>query len=337
MNGEQLIARDVCYRYPGAESLAVDHCSLTLTRGTVTALTGLTASGKTTLGLILKGLIKPDIGEILLEEEGMNAMDSCLRRNDRGDGMNALDSCLRRNDRGEGMNALDSCLRRNDRGEGMNAMDSCLRRNDRGDGMNAMDSCLRRNDRGDGMNPPDSGKADTPTPPEKRCVQCSGYSSSRQAIPISDSRENLSPTKLNQIVGWVGAHPEIQIFAPTVRDEIGFGLKHRGLGGAELESRIARALDVVGLDPAEHLDRNPFSLSGGKRRLIALASITCIDYDWFIFDEPTAGLDLHGFRAVTRLVRSLADGSKGVCIISHDDIFLGGVTDERVVMDGGKV
>ena len=118
-------------------------------------------------------------------------------------------------------------------------------------------------------------------------------------------------------VGLALQHPEQQFFLDTVHDELAFGPRNAGLAEEEVAARVARALAVVGLEE-ELAGRDPFSLSGGQARRVGLAAVLSLDAAAYVFDEPTAGLDVAGRRAVHRMARSLAEDGCAVLVISHD-------------------
>lgn len=84
---------------------------------------------------------------------------------------------------------------------------------------------------------------------------------------------------------------EDQLFARTVADDVAFGPRHLSIDEAEIEDRVTRALEAVGLHPASVRGRSPFALSGGERRRVALAGVLAMEPEVLILDEPTANLD----------------------------------------------
>lgn len=98
-------------------------------------------------------------------------------------------------------------------------------------------------------------------------------------------------------VGYVMQHPERQLFAETVEKDVAFGPRNLKLPPEEVERRVSRALEIVGL--SDRRDASPFKLSGGQRRLCALAGILAMAPKILVLDEPTAGLDPRG-RAMLR-------------------------------------
>ena len=90
-------------------------------------------------------------------------------------------------------------------------------------------------------------------------------------------------------VGVVFQSADVQLFNPTVRDEIAFGPLHLGLERAEVEQRVADMLRLLGLEALA--ERAPYKLSGGEKKKVALGSVLVCDPEVLLFDEPTAGLD----------------------------------------------
>lgn len=118
-------------------------------------------------------------------------------------------------------------------------------------------------------------------------------------------------------VGLVFQYPEQQFFAETVRDEIAFAPSNWGVAGDDLDACVMDAVEAVGLDPI-FLDNNPFALSGGQRRRVALASVIAMRPDYLVLDEPTAGLDATGIRELSELLEHVRNSGLGIVQITHD-------------------
>lgn len=106
-------------------------------------------------------------------------------------------------------------------------------------------------------------------------------------------------------IGYVFQYPEHQLFAPTVAEDVGFGLRHAGFAPDEKEAKIRSALGAVGLSPGAFASRSPLELSGGEKRRVALAGVLVLEPEVLILDEPTAGLDLPSRRALFELLHRL--------------------------------
>ncbi len=122
---------------------------------------------------------------------------------------------------------------------------------------------------------------------------------------------------LSKTIGYVFQNPDHQIFSPSVREEIAFGLHHiRGIYGNEAEERIRFALNFVELE--DKIDRHPFSLGKGERQKLAVASVLAIEPDVIVIDEPTTGLDWIGTQKMMKLITRLHNHGHTVLIITHD-------------------
>ncbi len=99
----------------------------------------------------------------------------------------------------------------------------------------------------------------------------------------------------------------------TVRADVAFGPRNLGVRGAELEHRVQRALDQVGM--AEFADRPPHHLSFGQRRRVAVATVLAMDPEILVLDEPSSNLDPASRRELADILRSL---DVTVLMVTHD-------------------
>ncbi len=138
-------------------------------------------------------------------------------------------------------------------------------------------------------------------------------------------------------VGLVFQYPEQQLFAETVFEDIAFGPRNLGVPVADLPQRVAEAAHLVGLAP-EILTRNPFDLSGGQARRVALAGVLAMRPHTLVLDEPTAGLDPEGRQALLQLVRRLHRQVKlTVVLISHSMDDVAEIAEQVLVLDRGRI
>ena len=136
----------------------------------------------------------------------------------------------------------------------------------------------------------------------------------RSARPKPANRRQLA--QLRRYVGYVMQHPEQQLFADTVAQDVAYGPRNQGLGEAEVADRVHEALALLHI---EHLaDRSPFDLSGGQQRLAAIAGVIACNPDVLIMDEPTASLDIHAKARIHELLRALKSRGVTVLLITHD-------------------
>lgn len=137
----------------------------------------------------------------------------------------------------------------------------------------------------------------------------------------ADSLANRGFAKrLRQRVGLVFQDPDVQLFCPTVYDEIAFGPLQMGLEDSEVERRVADCLTIFRLESLA--DRAPWRLSGGEKRRCALACVVSLAPDLLCLDEPTNGLDEQSYDQLVTFLRSFAQAGKTVLVATHDMSFV---------------
>ncbi|MBD3298728.1 MAG: ATP-binding cassette domain-containing protein [candidate division Zixibacteria bacterium] len=131
--------------------------------------------------------------------------------------------------------------------------------------------------------------------------------------------------------------PERQLFAETVLDDVAFGARNRGLDRSAAAAQTRQVLDAVGLPAAEFEQRSPFSLSGGQKRRVALASVAVCGATLYILDEPTSALDADGHAALEEQLRRWRTEGVAYIVISHDVDWLRRVTERVWIIDKGRL
>lgn len=138
-------------------------------------------------------------------------------------------------------------------------------------------------------------------------------------------------------IGLVMQYPERQLFGSTVEEDVHFGLRNLGLPKSEANERIDESLSWVGLDSKELRKMNPFHLSGGQQRRVAIAGILAMQPKLLILDEPTAGLDPRASQEFMSLIESLRDHGTTVIMISHNMNDLARLCQKVLILNNGRV
>jgi energy-coupling factor transport system ATP-binding protein len=134
-------------------------------------------------------------------------------------------------------------------------------------------------------------------------------------------------------IGLSFQFPEDQFFRDTVEEEVRFGPELLGI--KNVDRSVRRSIETVGLSYEIIKNRSPYSLSSGEKRRVAIASVIVCEPEWFLLDEPTAGLDFEGREMVVELTKRLSEGDKTVVIITQELELFVDVCDEIVVLRGG--
>ena len=130
---------------------------------------------------------------------------------------------------------------------------------------------------------------------------------------ITSQSKNKDIKPIRKKVGLVFQFPESQLFAETVLEDVAFGPQNFGVSKEEAEQRAIESLKLVGL-PEEFHGQNPFDLSGGQMRRVAIAGILAMQPDILVLDEPTAGLDPRGREELLAML-SVLNREQKMCII----------------------
>lgn len=139
-------------------------------------------------------------------------------------------------------------------------------------------------------------------------------------------------------VGMVFQYPEYQLFEDTVAKDIAFGPKNMKLDKEEIDKRVRKSLELVGLPYDDFAERSPFELSGGEKRRVAIAGVIAMEPKILVLDEPFAGLDPEGVKEITELVLKL---KREVCptiiTVTHDMDSASTLANRIIALCNGKI
>ncbi|PKL23477.1 MAG: cobalt ABC transporter ATP-binding protein [Spirochaetae bacterium HGW-Spirochaetae-3] len=133
-------------------------------------------------------------------------------------------------------------------------------------------------------------------------------------------------------LGFVFQDPDDQLFTGSVFDDVAFGPRNLGMEEGTVRERTESALRTVGIP--ELSDRPPFRLSGGEKRMAAIATVLSMDPGLLVLDEPSAALDP---KARRRLIGLLSSLPQTMLIATHDLDLALELCDEVAVLHAGRV
>lgn len=137
---------------------------------------------------------------------------------------------------------------------------------------------------------------------------------------------------IRQKMGMLFQNPDDQLFMTTVYDDVAFGPRNYKLDEREVEKRVSRALETVGI---EHLrNRAPYKLSGGEKRAAAIATVLSMVPDILVLDEPSSALDPKSRRRLINLLKSF---SHTKIVATHDLDLVLELCERTIVLKEGMV
>ena len=141
--------------------------------------------------------------------------------------------------------------------------------------------------------------------------------------------------EIRQKVGIVFQNPDDQLFAPTVIEDVAFGPMNLGLSDDEVDERVEKSLNLVGMNGQEK--RAPHHLSGGQKKRVAIAGILAMEPEIMVMDEPTTGLDPKGVEEVLEILYMLNKDDMSIIIASHDVEMVTQFADRIFVLHDGEI
>jgi len=144
-------------------------------------------------------------------------------------------------------------------------------------------------------------------------------------------KKNIADIRKN--IGFAFQNPEDQLFMPTILEDVMFGLLNYKIPASIAKEKARFLLDKFGLIAYEN--RSSHELSGGQKRLAALASILALEPNILILDEPTNGLDPAWRKKLAEILLNLP--IKVILIASHDLNWVKKTTQRALILDQGQI
>ncbi|HEX6444810.1 MAG TPA: ABC transporter ATP-binding protein, partial [Streptosporangiales bacterium] len=153
--------------------------------------------------------------------------------------------------------------------------------------------------------------------------------------PRAGELASLRARRLASLVGSVFQQPEHQFLTGRVRDELALGPARPDRTGAGLDRRVDELLDRLRL--TRLADANPYTLSGGEKRRLSVATALVGRPDAVVLDEPTFGQDLRTWQELVDLLAGLRDDGVALLAATHDPAFAAALADRMLRMSDGRL
>lgn len=140
---------------------------------------------------------------------------------------------------------------------------------------------------------------------------------------------------LSKHTGFVFQQPEHQFICDTVFDEVAFGMRLNNHSTSEINNRTIPLLRAFRL--LDHQWKNPFTLSGGQKRRLSVATMLDETPDLLLFDEPTFGQDAHTTTELMNMILELQDQGTTIIFVTHDMDLVDTYCERALVMNNGKI
>jgi cobalt/nickel transport system ATP-binding protein len=166
--------------------------------------------------------------------------------------------------------------------------------------------------------------------PDRGGVYAFGEALSEQRL-----RDDAFAFAFRRRVGFVFQNPEVQLFNPTVFDELAFGPLQLGWEGREIRRRVDAILAEFSIEALRH--RPPHRLSGGEKKRVALAAVLITEPQVLLLDEPTASLDPSSQSEVVRFLNGCRGTGRTLVTATHHLDIVPEIADHCLVLQAGRL
>ncbi|SKA76366.1 cobalt/nickel transport system ATP-binding protein [Caloramator quimbayensis] len=142
-------------------------------------------------------------------------------------------------------------------------------------------------------------------------------------------QDNIFSKTFHKNIGFLFQNPQLQLFCPTVYDEVSFGPYQMGFSKDEVQKRVFDCLNLLGIWDLR--DRAPYNLSGGEMKKTALAAVLSVNPQVILLDEPMNGLDPKNKKFLRELLLRLSESGKTIICATHDFDYVKGLFYRAIV------
>lgn len=153
------------------------------------------------------------------------------------------------------------------------------------------------------------------------------------AINADYLKDNSRSKRFHKRVGYLFQNPDVMLFCGSVYEEIAFGPRQMGLDDRQVDECVCDCMQLLGIEAIR--DKAPYHLSGGQKKLTALAAVLALNPETVILDEPFAGLDRNSTERLAEILAELKSAGKTLLIAAHDDIMTDNLIDDIIHVDRG--
>nr|WP_276540489.1 ABC transporter ATP-binding protein [Salipaludibacillus agaradhaerens] len=156
-----------------------------------------------------------------------------------------------------------------------------------------------------------------------------------KVIFLGKALDEWTEGDLRQAMGFVFQNPEHQFITDTVADELAFGMRLNDQNPSDIENKVAELLHHFQLE--NHRWHNPFSLSGGQKRRLSVATMLDETPELLLFDEPTFGQDAHTTTELMKIILDLKANGTTIVFVTHDMNLVDMYSERVIVLDEGRL
>ncbi|PYG84301.1 cobalt/nickel transport system ATP-binding protein [Ruminiclostridium sufflavum DSM 19573] len=157
------------------------------------------------------------------------------------------------------------------------------------------------------------------------------YKFDKEEITQKRLRNTKFSKLFHQKIGFVFQNSDTQLFCANVYDEIAFGPRQMGMGEREVEARVNDCLSLLNIESLK--DRQPYHLSGGEKRKLAIACVLSMNPDVLVLDEPMNGLDPRTQRWLVEFLTELNKAGKTLITSTHNLELVQEISSRAVLFD----